>query len=236
LTSAPDLLRRAIPGKRALKATWSSWRLRRAWRALLAQAPDQDLSPELIRGLIRAWDNEGFAAGREALALLAASVHASRGDILECGCGLSTIVLGALTRGSGRRVYALEHLEEWARPVRRELSGLDFRHVEVIMVPLRKFDTDDTYWWYDIDPALLPPRIDLVFCDGPPGKYARRTRRTLGSRGRQTRFPCSDRAGRRCAGRRAGGHPDLGPAVRRAFPRQRQRFRSAAGVPLTSPQ
>ena len=105
-------------------------------------------------------------AGVEALALLASSVRAGRYDILECGCGLSTIVLGALTRGTGRKLYSLEHLEEWANPVRRELAALHFDHVEVIVAPLRDFGS---YWWYDLEATRLPRNIDLVFCDGPPG-------------------------------------------------------------------
>jgi hypothetical protein len=164
----PALARWALPGKLRLliKERLRARRFRSACRELLALAPHAGLSTALIGRLQRGWENEGFTAGSDLLAVLSRLVPASRGDLLECGSGLSTIVLGALTRGTGRRVYSLEHVEEWAERVRREVELLGFTHVSLIVAPLRGYDG---YWWYGIDEERLPRDIEFIVCDGPPG-------------------------------------------------------------------
>lgn len=168
MTKLAALVRRAVPRrlKQLVKERLRVRRFRAACRELLALAPQGGLSPGLIGRLQRGWENEGFTGGSDLLALLSRLVPGSRGDLLECGCGLSTIVLGALTRGTGRRVYSLEHVEEWAERVRREVELLGFTHVSVLLAPLRPYDG---YCWYAFDEAYLPREIEFALCDGPPG-------------------------------------------------------------------
>ena len=111
-----------------------------------------------------AWGNEKYAASP---AFLAATVEATRlvdGAILECGSGLSTLVLGIEAEKRGLHVYSLEQNKRWVRRVRRALDHHDVRAVEIAHAPVRRFEG---YVWYGISPAALPPSFGLVVCDGP---------------------------------------------------------------------
>lgn len=92
--------------------------------------------------------------------------------VLECGSGLSTVIMayGLRAAGYGGRIVALEHLEEYAERTRRMLAdhGLS-GFAEVRFAPLRDLELEGEEWtWYEQD-ALPSEPIDLVFVDGPPG-------------------------------------------------------------------
>lgn len=94
------------------------------------------------------------------------------GLVLECGSGLSTVVMayGMRASGHGGRVVALEHLEEFAEVTRRMLEehGLT-AHAEVRLAPLEEIELEGETWpWYDRSQLPSGP-IDLLFVDGPPG-------------------------------------------------------------------
>jgi predicted O-methyltransferase YrrM len=101
--------------------------------------------------------------------------------MLECGAGLSTVVLAAIARKNGTgHVYSLENDPAYAAQVRRDLSrvGLD-AWASVIDAPLDKFAIGDQSWrWYTT--ATLPNAIDLLLVDGPPGGLAELARYPAG--------------------------------------------------------
>jgi hypothetical protein len=142
------------------------WIFARACRDLSRLSPQQGLPTELAERLARGWGNPGWEASTSLLQVVWAQVHGTRGAILECGSGLTTIVLGVATRGSGRFVRSLEHDPAWARRVTSALRRFRCHHAQVFRVPLKSFDTFD---WYAIEPAGVGGPFVLVVCDGPPG-------------------------------------------------------------------
>jgi predicted O-methyltransferase YrrM len=93
-------------------------------------------------------------------------VHNDRAAILECGSGVSTVVLARLLRqrGSGT-LTAIEHDEGWAHRVDALLhaEGLD-QIARVISAPLE----GDPPWYATAPLTALPDAIDLLIVDGPP--------------------------------------------------------------------
>lgn len=107
----------------------------------------------------------------QALELILGQVMAASQEVVECGSGLSTILIGRLLaeRGSGR-LHAIEDDPNWADVTRRRLEteGLVNR-AHLIEAPLLPHPlTQPGCEWYD-ERALdsLPQDIDLLLVDGP---------------------------------------------------------------------
>jgi len=95
-------------------------------------------------------------------------VHGRRTRIVECGSGVSTVVLGRLLRhgaGGGASVVSLEHDERWATLITDLLQreSLD-KFVRVVHAPLE----GDPPWYARSTMAEMPDEIDLLVVDGPP--------------------------------------------------------------------
>lgn len=86
------------------------------------------------------------------------------GDVLECGSGLSTLLLAVTAGRQGHRVHTFEH----DKASHRKLLGLIERYhldnVTVHHVPIRSYGSFD---WYDIPPSCDSENFQLVICDGP---------------------------------------------------------------------
>lgn len=153
-------LKRAIlaavpaPVKESVKTFLRQQKLRSVVAAVQA-----DPNPEAVSRLREAWGNTGYSADIDFLMQSARLARATKGNILECGSGVSTFLLACLKIP----VYTLEHDPEWARFCATSIrgSGLD---ANVIHAPLISYGVHD---WYRL-PTDLPP-ISLVLCDGPPG-------------------------------------------------------------------
>lgn len=105
-----------------------------------------------------------MSAHHEYLAAVAAAARETNGPILECGSGLTTLLLGDVARSTGSPVWTLEEDPRWARRVRASLRLLRLPG-RVVTAPLRDYGDFD---WYDVD-ALELPTVSLVVCDGPVG-------------------------------------------------------------------
>jgi hypothetical protein len=113
--------------------------------------------------LVDAWANP-FAANPALLAALAMLAREGATPILECGSGLSTLVLAAAN--PARTVHSFEDNPVFANQVREEAGRYGLANIVVHDAPLRD-------GWYDL--AQLPgAEWGLVFIDGP--------RRTTGGR------------------------------------------------------
>lgn len=113
----------------------------------------------------------GWAGSPDMLRTLASHVFEHKpGVVVECSCGVSTVVLArACQLNGGGHVYSLEHGPEFAAATRQQLSkqGLD-DWATVIDAPLVETDTDiGTQPWYEIS-KLEPTSIDMLVIDGPP--------------------------------------------------------------------
>jgi hypothetical protein len=140
--------------------------LRRAMGVFL-RSPQVCAHPEsdtLIR-LIYGWGNELWSAWPEYLAASVTQALSSSGPILECGTGLSTLLIGAIAKRRGIPHYAFEHMPAWAAEVRTHLDRYRADTV-VCCAPLKDYGD---FEWYDPPLQSLPPSFSLVVCDGPPG-------------------------------------------------------------------
>lgn len=154
--------------KNAARGVWRSV-VRTAKRPVLAilllrlrRLPlDALAEPRRLARLSWAWGNPN-AASVEYLVAVTTAASASPGPILECGSGLTTVMLGAVGRRTGRTVTTLEHSAWWARhvgwSVRTAGGVVDYRRT-----PLKEYGEFD---WYDS--GTLHDDITLVVCDGPP--------------------------------------------------------------------
>src|SRR5262245_33168109 len=119
----------------------------------------------LLLELIYGWGNETWSALDEYLAACVQSALVTRGPILECGSGLSTLVVGAIAKQRGIEHWVLEHSPEWAAKLQRHLDRYRIDSVRLCIGPLKNYGEFD---WYDAPLGVLPDRFGLVICDGPP--------------------------------------------------------------------
>jgi hypothetical protein len=145
--------------------------LRRALQEFRARDEGAPIPEDLLRRLFHGWGNERYAARPEYLRAVIDAADRARGPILECGCGLSTLLLGIEGSRRGVAVCALEHDAYWAKRTRRELAQNEIENAVVVDAPLCDYGD---FVWYEI-PRALPASFSLVVCDGPPadrgGRY-----------------------------------------------------------------
>lgn len=122
-------------------------------------------NPVLI-DLIYGWGNEAWSARDEYLAGCIDHALMSRGPILECGTGLSTILLGVIAKQQGRNHWALEHKPQWASKVQGYLDQYKLTSV-IVTKPLKDYGD---FCWYDAPLKEMPESFPLVVCDGPPSR------------------------------------------------------------------
>jgi len=106
------------------------------------------------------------------LYLLREAIKSKAALIVECGSGVSTIVLAKLMKENGvGHVYSLDHDESYAEKTRDllKLHGLE-SFATVITAPLSDMVIENkTYQWYSNEGVnQIPDHIDMIFVDGPP--------------------------------------------------------------------
>lgn len=119
-----------------------------------------------MKGLHYGWGNQGFSADNEYLIACINHIKSTKGPILECGSGLSTIVAGTIAARMGKTYLALENNKDWLDKVSSCLEKYGVNSISVNFTPLKKYPNFD---WYDITSTPIPDNISLVICDGPPG-------------------------------------------------------------------
>jgi hypothetical protein len=161
------LARHFIPAplRHSLKQVYLRRKLDSVLGRIVAAAPAVP-SLALLGDLQTAWDNQGFGGRTDYLHEVASRAAAATGPILECGSGLTTLLIAAMTAARGIPYCSLEHMTEW----RERVAGVLARHdlpVSVWVTPLRDFGE---YSWYDAPIPGMPDQFSLVVCDGPPGQ------------------------------------------------------------------
>ena len=121
---------------------------------------------QILTELCTNWGNRNWPAKEELLAAIAAHAWETQGTILECGCGLSTVLLALIARHKGQRVVSIEHIEDYAIAIRSTLSRFGLANTEILVSPLVAYGDYD---WYELpEGTLREQEISLVVCDGPP--------------------------------------------------------------------
>jgi hypothetical protein len=168
MSTAWKLLKGLVPAgaRRYLRARQRDlifWRALRRFRRNPAAAtqPGSRILPDLIYG----WGNEEWSALDEYLVACVKDALASDGPILECGSGLTTLLVGVVLQQRNGTLWSLEHTPVWADRVERYLGR--FRIGSVMLCRVRLKDFGD-FTWYDPPMAALSESFSLVICDGPP--------------------------------------------------------------------
>jgi hypothetical protein len=161
-------LRKLVPArfKTAAKSALQRRRMFHGLRALKRLRKGEMPSRDTLQQLSLGWGNEGFAANIDYLEEVARKATTVDGAILECGSGLTTLLLGTLAGKRGVAVHSLEHSDEWQRRIAAVLSKHGIGNVSVLSAPLRDYGG---FAWYDAPLQQLPKTFRMVVCDGPPG-------------------------------------------------------------------
>ena len=149
-----------------LRRTYDALRFDAAMKRFIAN-PSAALAPDspALAELISAWGNSGWIAQEGYLRACLSSALSTRGPSLECGSGLSTLLLGVVAQQRGYEHWALEHLPEWQAKVGQHAVRHRLRAVRLCNAPLKHYGS---FAWYDPPLSELPRRFALVVCDGPP--------------------------------------------------------------------
>lgn len=127
--------------------------------ARLGLAPDAAYDPQ-------------WSAAPDFLALIADhTLSAHPQTILECGCGITTLVLAAACARNGRgHVFSLENGADFAGRTRLELDRQRLTdYATVIDAPLIEHSIDGgTYRWYDLSGLPRDIVASMLVIDGPP--------------------------------------------------------------------
>lgn len=124
--------------------------------------PDRALLDRLRSG----WWNFGYTADLDYIEEVAQRAATARGPILECGSGLTTIVLGLMAGRRGIPTWTLENNESWFLKIEQVIKRFSLPGITLDLKPLRSYGT---YSWYDPPLNMMPDHFSLVICDGPPG-------------------------------------------------------------------
>lgn len=152
--------------KRPVKAALLNYQLRDAIRRIRNVDDGKVPGRELLSQLIVGWNNEGYQANLEYLEAVAKFSSITRGPILECGTGATTIVLGLLSEGNQIEVWSLEHSPEWKIRIGQVLAHNKIKAVRICCSPLVDYGE---FIWYEPPLEHMPKEFSLVICDGPPG-------------------------------------------------------------------
>jgi hypothetical protein len=163
-----NIVRAVVPprARRWMRRLYGAARFDAAMRSFAAD-PEAAVAPgsSVLAELISAWGNTGWSAQEEYLRVCITQALGSTGPTLECGSGLSTLLLGVVAQRKGFEHWALEHQREWSVRVHRDLARYGLRSVHVSTAALKQYDG---FNWYDAPLEQMPAHFALVICDGPP--------------------------------------------------------------------
>ncbi len=150
-----------------LKAAYRDFVFRRAIKKFLND-PERAIRPgsRVVANLIYGWGNEDWSALDDYLVGCIRQAMTTEGPILECGSGLSTVLVGAVAKSRGLSYWALEHQGTWAEKVR---SCLEKYGIDTVVVCSKPLKDHREFTWYDPPLDTMPDKFGFVICDGPPG-------------------------------------------------------------------
>jgi hypothetical protein len=164
LTTLKRLVPRAI--KEDIRRRLQERRLASAIQSIRRLPDGASPSAGLLERLETGWSNDGMAAQVRFLEEVARHALATPGPILECGSGLTTLILSLLAGRRGVDVWTLEHFPDWHARVSNTLARHNLPHVNNVLAPLKDYGD---FCWYDLPLDQMPKQFSLVVCDGPPG-------------------------------------------------------------------
>lgn len=163
----PHRLKRLIPAqiKRPAKKAMLAYLFRQAMRDAACLRPSEVPSRELLTRLRVGWNNQGWDAKLDYFETIVNEAAATEGAILECGSGLTTLLLGQVAGRRNIQTWSLEHNPLWYQRVSSALRSHQIEGASLCFSPLRNYDG---FNWYDPPLSDMPSKFSLVICDGPP--------------------------------------------------------------------
>lgn len=155
------------PIKARLRTLHRSWTLKSCLKTIRPMLKTQSLvNEDLASRLIYGWSNEGWSAKPALISYLLNEYRSFKGTMLECGSGLSTLIMSMIAEQTGARIFSLEHDQEWHELMNARLAASGLTASGLILSPLCSYGEYD---WYD--DRTVPGEcqaIDVILCDGPP--------------------------------------------------------------------
>jgi len=121
----------------------------------------EDVEQTIIR-LVEVWNNK-WSLLPEQLQVIYEISKENGNNVLECGSGLSTFILGALDK----KTISLENDLQWFSRVQPIIKS--YKSVELRYAPIKDS-------WYDVSSYDKNILFDFIICDGPSRKISERDR------------------------------------------------------------
>lgn len=133
---------------------------------VIARIREGRASPETWTELYEAWGNGAFSGTPDFLAGIYDLAKLAGGPVLECGSGISSLVMGLANPGA--TVHALEHDPAWLMRIQRVLAKHGVNNVKVHIA-----DIEDGFYVVD----MLPEEpFAMAVLDGPPRHIGNRAK------------------------------------------------------------
>jgi predicted O-methyltransferase YrrM len=143
---------------------------RRTLSQISSLSPGEFPTLRTLQGLWTGWGNQNYSGHAEYLEEVVRGAAKTIDPVLECGSGLTTILLGLFAARRGIQVWTLEHDPEWHEQTAAVLRRFNIKGVELVLAPLRSYGE---FVWYDAPIDRMPQWFSLVVCDGPPQRTTR---------------------------------------------------------------
>ena len=115
-----DALRSVVPV--SIKRPLREMHMRRTFDSALARfersSASGDVPREVLDDLVYGWGNEGWSVQHEYMNEVVRAVRTTKGSILECGSGLSTLLMCRMLGPRRNQLWSLENSSEWADRIR----------------------------------------------------------------------------------------------------------------------
>lgn len=136
-----------------------------AMKKFINHGNHNDIPEKLINDLIEGWGNKDWSARNDFIRVSIKEASKCKGTILECGSGLTTLLIGIVAGKNGRELWSLENSTAWAARVRKHLKKYGISNAYLCLGDLKNYGE---YEWYGPSMKLIPDNISLILCDGPP--------------------------------------------------------------------
>ncbi|MCF8369837.1 MAG: class I SAM-dependent methyltransferase [Bacteroidales bacterium] len=122
----------------------------------------------------------GWAISPDFAALILSKMKEKNPEyVLECGSGISTILIAYFMKNNKRgHLYSFEHNKQYAKATQKRLKkhGLE-KYATILDTELIDHTINDNSWkWYDAKQLKQDLKFDLVMIDGPPYQLQEKAR------------------------------------------------------------